>query len=137
MRKIVCAVIVSVLLSANTWAGDGVTTRVEELAKTRQSWDGGVLPHYPTGHPEITILRITIPPGVELPMHKHPVINAGVLLKGELTVVTEKDETLHLTAGESIVEVVDKWHYGRNEGSHPAEIIVFYAGTSGVPITVT
>jgi quercetin dioxygenase-like cupin family protein len=58
------------------------------------------------------------------------------LLKGELTVVTENNETLHLKAGDPIVEVVNKWHYGKNEGNEPAEIIVFYAGTRDTPITV-
>ncbi|MFO7749747.1 MAG: cupin domain-containing protein [Desulfobacteraceae bacterium] len=60
-----------------------------------------------------------------------------MLLKGELTVTTEADEQLHLKAGDPIVEVVDKWHYGENPGNDPAEIIVFYAGVRGEPITVT
>ncbi len=79
---------------------------------------------------------MTIPQGVQLPLHKHPVINAGILLEGELTVVTEDNETVHLKAGESMVEVVNKWHYGKNEGNKPVEIIVFYAGTLGTPITI-
>jgi quercetin dioxygenase-like cupin family protein len=73
---------------------------------------------------------------MELPMHRHPVINAGVLLSGRLTVITEDNKTLHLKAGESIVEVVDKWHYGKNEGDEVAEIIVFYAGVLDKPITI-
>jgi len=109
---------------------------VETLAKSGCSWDGGVLPAYPAAAPEITILHITIPPKTELPLHRHPVINAGVLLKGELTVITDKDEILHLKAGEALVEVVDKWHYGRNDSNQPAEIIVFYAGTKDKQITV-
>ena len=125
-----------IVLSGNVWAGDVDHVRVDELAKTSRSWNGVVLPDYQSGRPEITILRITIPPGVELPMHTHPVINAGVLLKGELTVVTEDEKTLHLTAGNSIVEVVNTWHYGINDGTEPAEIIVFYAGISGGPITI-
>jgi quercetin dioxygenase-like cupin family protein len=64
------------------------------------------------------------------------VINAGVLLKGSLMVVTEEQDTLHMKAGDSIVEVVNKWHYGINEGNEPAEIIVFYAGIKGKPVTV-
>lgn len=44
--------------------------------------------------------------------------------------------TEHLIAGEAIVEVVDKWHYGRNDSYEPAEIVVFYAGIVGQPITV-
>jgi len=71
-----------------------------------------------------------------LPLHYHPVINTGVLISGELTVTTEDDKTLYLKAGDGIVEVVNKGHYGKNEGSIPAEIIVFYAGTPGIPITI-
>ncbi|MBE0427299.1 MAG: cupin domain-containing protein [Nitrospirae bacterium] len=109
---------------------------VKVLVKTTSSWDGSKLPDYPGGQPEITILKITIPPGVSLPLHKHPVINAGVLLKGELTVRTDTGERLHLKAGEAIAEVVNTWHCGKNEGNIPAEIIVFYAGTQGLPITI-
>jgi quercetin dioxygenase-like cupin family protein len=109
---------------------------VEELAKTSSSWNGAMLPEYAKGQPEVTILKITLPPKSQLTMHKHPVINAGVLLKGELTVVTGEGKTLHMKAGDPIVEVVDTWHYGKNEGNEAAEIIVFYTGIQGEPITI-
>jgi len=136
MKKIFCGICLALLLSSHVWARYANTVQVDVLAKTSSSWDGGTLPDYPEGKPEVTILRITIPPKVQLPLHKHPVINAGVLLKGELTVVTEDKKTLHLKAGDSIVEVVNKWHYGKNEGNEPSEIIVFYAGILGTPITI-
>jgi len=41
-----------------------------------------------------------------------------------------------MEAGDPIVEVVNQWHYGQNEGSEPAELIMFYAGIKGEPITV-
>ncbi|HNQ65490.1 MAG TPA: cupin domain-containing protein [Smithella sp.] len=107
-----------------------------QLAKTVRSWDGETLPQYLQGQPEVTILRIRIPAGSKLEMHHHPVINAGVLLKGELTVVADDNKTLHLRAGDSIVELVNKKHYGKNEGKEAAEIIVFYAGVENKPITV-
>jgi len=106
------------------------------LVKTTQSWDGQVLPAYPQGQPEITILRITIPAGARLATHKHPVINAGVLLSGQLTVVTSDGKELHLTAGDPIAEVVNTLHYGYNPGDMPAEIVVFYAGVADAPITI-
>jgi len=109
---------------------------VKELVRSNLSWDGTPLPAYPTGQPEISILRISIPPGAQLPVHRHPVINAGVLVSGELTVVTKDDKTLHLKAGDPIVEVVDTWHSGRNDGAQPADIIVFYAGSPGTPLSV-
>ncbi|MBN2539088.1 MAG: cupin domain-containing protein [Deltaproteobacteria bacterium] len=136
MKKLLCAICLVLVLSGAVWAEDANTVAVEELSKTSSSWNGNALPNYSEGTPEITILRITIPAGVQLEMHEHTVINAGVMLRGELTVVTEDNKTLHLKAGESIVEVVNTWHYGKNEGSEPAEIIVFYAGEVGTPITI-
>jgi len=136
MKRLFCGICLTLLLSSNVWAQAVNTVTVVELAKTSSSWDGRTLPDYPKGQPEITILRITIPQGVQLALHKHPVINAGVLLKGELTVMTEDNEILHLKTGDSIVELVNKWHYGKNEGNKPAEILVFYAGILGTPITI-
>ena len=109
---------------------------VKELVKTTQSWDGAFLPAYPQGQPKITILRISIPTGTRLDTHRHPVINAGVLISGQLTVVTTEGKTLHLKAGDPIVEVVNTSHYGINQGKDPAEIVVFYAGAIDTPITV-
>ncbi|MBN2712845.1 MAG: cupin domain-containing protein [Planctomycetes bacterium] len=112
------------------------TVKAETLVKSTHSWNGELLPAYPQGQPEITILRIQIPPHTELEMHEHPVINMGVLIKGELTVVAESGKTLHLKAGDPIVELVNNWHYGKNDGNSVAEIIVAYAGVEGKPITV-
>ena len=136
MKKLICGICFILLLTGNVLAGQANTVHVDVLAKTSYSWDGSRLPGYPKGVPEVTILRITIPPGVQLPVHEHPVINAGMLLSGELTVVTEDNRILHLKAGDPIVEVVNKWHYGKNEGDKPAEILVFYAGEKGMPITI-
>ncbi len=136
MKKIFFVIYLTLLLSGNVWGEDVNAVKVEILAKTALSWDGEILPDYAKGRPEVTILRITIPPKIQLPLHEHPVINAGVLIKGELTVVTEDKKTLHLKAGDSIVEVVNKWHYGKNEGNESAEIIVFYAGIRDTPITI-
>lgn len=109
---------------------------VEELIKTTRSWDGAILPAYPSGQPEITILRITIPAGARFELHRHPVINVGVLLSGQLTVVTAEEKMLQLKAGDPIVEVVNTLHYGINQGEAPAEMIVFYVGAMDTPITV-
>jgi quercetin dioxygenase-like cupin family protein len=136
MRRLLCAICLTLLLSSSVSAADGNGLEVHVLSKTGSSWDGRPLPDYARGKPEITILRIKIPPGARLPLHKHPVISAGVLLSGELTVVTEDGRRLHLRAGEGLIEVVNMWHYGKNEGKEPAEIIVFYAGSMGTPITV-
>ena len=135
MRQLVIGICLFLLWN-HLWARDANPASVDVLAKASTSWDGEALPDYGRGTPEVTILRIVIPPKVQLPLHKHPVINAGVLLKGVLTVVTEDEKRLHLQACDAVIEVVDTWHYGKNEGDVPAEIIVFYAGTQGGPITL-
>ena len=136
MKKIVLGICIVLFLSINVWGEDVNKIVVETLAKSSSSWDGEALPAYPQGKPEVTILRIKIPAGAKLEMHNHPVINAGVLLAGELTVVKEDNKTLHLKAGDSIVEIVNKNHYGKNEGTETAEVIVFYAGVVNKSITL-
>ncbi|MBF0398093.1 MAG: cupin domain-containing protein [Desulfobacterales bacterium] len=136
MKKLIYVICFALLLPCNIFAEDAKAVLVDVLAKASSSWDKSQLPKYSTGTPEITILRIKIPPGGHLPSHNHSVINAGVLLSGELTVITEDNKTLNLKAGDSIVEVVNKWHYGKNEGNKTAEIIVFYAGVVDSPITI-
>jgi quercetin dioxygenase-like cupin family protein len=110
--------------------------QVESLLKTTTAWDGVPLPAYPEGQPEISILKITIAPGASLPWHKHPVINSGVLLSGELEVTHEDGRVLHLRPWDAISEVVDTWHYGKNPGAEPAVILVVYSGAVDLPLTI-
>jgi len=136
MKKVIWGILLTSFLALIACTGNISSVEVKELAKSTKSWDGEKLPLYPQGQPEITILRIKIPAGAELEIHNHPVINAGILIKGELTVITENHKTLHLKVGDSIVELVNKKHYGKNEGTETAEIVVFYAGVENKPITV-
>ncbi len=113
-----------------------LSTTSELISESYLSWNGDSLPSYPSGKPKISIVKVTIPPHSELPHHYHPVINAGVLLKGELTVIDVKGNVLEMKAGDPIIEVVNTIHYGKNNGDEPAEILVFYAGAEGMEIVV-
>lgn len=110
--------------------------KVTQILKATKEWDGSPLPSYPLKNPEITILSYEIPPGVRLPMHKHPVINAGVVLQGQLVVLTKDGKQLNLNPGDSIVELVNKWHYGVNQGTEAVKLIMFYVGEVGVPLVI-
>ncbi len=136
MKKILCGLCFGFLLACPAFAYDLAGIEVKTLVRAGSSWDGAVLPPYLQGEPEITILRITIPPQAILPLHKHPMINAGVMLRGTLKVTTDMGKTLILGEGDALIEVVDTWHTGKNEGMEPAEIIVFYTGITGKPISV-
>ena len=136
-RFAILFLIVLVQFSCATQNTGRSSISVEEIIKSSKSWDGKLLVPYSQGQPEITILRISIPVGAQLETHSHPVINAGVLMSGQLTVRTTDGKVLHLKAGDPIVEVVNTLHYGINEGTVPAEIVVFYAGIVGQPVTVS
>lgn len=109
---------------------------VTTLIKDTQSWDGTTLPAYPDGQPEVTILRIIVPPHSKLPIHKHPGINAGILLTGKIVVHKHDGTTQTVHAGEALIEMVETWHFGENPTDEDAEIVVFYAGIVGKDITV-
>ncbi|MCT0224893.1 cupin domain-containing protein [Synechococcus sp. CS-1328] len=116
--------------------GEPAAVKVQTLVRSGQAWNGTQLPAYPSGEPEVTVLHITIPPGVRLPMHIHPVINAGMLIRGQLLVISEAGSRVQLKAGDGLIEMVNQPHYGSNNGTEPAEIVVVYAGVKGKPITV-
>ena len=120
----------------NSSKADDASPVVTVLAKDTRTWDGNLLPAYPQGQPEVTILRMRIPPGFTLKTHEHRVINAVVLVSGDLNVVTTDGKTLNLKAGDSFIELVNTWHYGVNPGTVPTDLIIFYAGVAGAPITV-
>ena len=137
MKKIAFLFItIAISLSFLLAVGEEGKTEVKVLAKTTQSWNGANLPRYAKGKPEVTILRISIPPHTDLAWHEHPEINAGVMISGELTVITDKQDTLYLHAGDPIVEVVNTWNFGKNEGDDAVDIIVFYAGIKDKAVTI-
>jgi hypothetical protein len=51
--------------------------QVEQILQTTQSWDGVNYRSYPTGQPQLTVLRIKVPPNTALHWHHHPVISGG------------------------------------------------------------
>src|SRR5215475_16037355 len=65
--------------------------KVEQVLQATQSWDGTPYTSYPTGQPQVTVLKITIPPNTALHWHRHPVISVAYVLSGHLTI--EKRDT--------------------------------------------
>lgn len=107
----------------------------ETLLRTSSSWDGEPYKSYPSGQPELSILKITLAPHTELEWHSHPIPNAAYIVSGELTLEKEKDGMRqHLSAGQAVAETVDTLHRGV-AGNEPLVLIVFYAGSAGVPLT--
>ena len=111
-----------------------MTALKETLVRTTTVWNANRLVPVKLENPEITVVKISLPVGEKLPMHKHPMINVAYMLKGELTVRTEAGESKTFHAGEPIVEVIDAWHYGENTGKEPVEMVVTYVGETGMSL---
>lgn len=126
----------SVLLALMFVASSGNAATSKDLIKSTESWNGNELPAYALAQPEVTIKEIIIAPGEKLPWHQHPVINAGILLSGELVVQTREGKKLHLKAGDTLIELVNTSHTGQNISNEPAKIVVFYLAEQGEKVTV-
>ncbi len=114
---------VGVIISSGAYAANS-----ETLIQTDSHWNKQAIKPIHIDNPQITMLRITIPAGEKLAMHKHPILNIGYLTKGELTVRSENGDVLVLKPGDPIVELVNIWHYGESTGYEDAEIVVTYVG---------
>jgi len=114
---------------------DQSVVRSETLLRSTTSWDGERYKSYPPGQPELSILKITVPPHTKLEWHSHPVPSAAYVVAGELTLERRKDgKKQHFTAGQALSETVDTLHRGVT-GDEPVVLVVFYAGNSSTPPT--
>ena len=114
------------------------TAQVEttELIRTSQSWDGAQLPDYLQGRPELVVRKYIFPAGQKLGWHHHPVMNYGVLVQGELTIIDKDGTEKVVHAGEAVVEMVGTIHHGENRGTQPAILYMFYLSQEGLPLSV-
>ena len=108
----------------------------EILLKTTSTWDNAEYKKLKIKTPEVTVLKIIINVNEELPMHKHDLVNIAYVKKGILTVITDNKKEIILHEGEVLPELIGKYHYGKNSGNEPVELIVFYIGEKGTPLSV-
>lgn len=112
------------------------SVKVTELIRTSQSWDGDVLPDYMFGRPEIVAMKYEIPAGQKLGWHFHPVMNHGILVQGELTIIREDGKEKVVHEGEVVVEMVGGIHHGENRGTKPVILYMFYLSQPGLSLSV-
>ena len=108
--------------------------KIETLLKTDKSWDGTPYKAYPSGPPQLSVLKIELPAHAVLPWHTHPMPNAGYVVSGEITVEKKDGEKQTVRAGQVLPETVGSVHRGV-VGDSPVTLIVFYAGTEGMPLS--
>ena len=107
-----------------------------ELIRTGQSWDGVDLPDYLQGRPELVAVKYEFPAGQKLGWHHHPVMNYGILVQGELTIIGQDGKEKVVHEGEAVVEMVNTVHHGENRGDKPVILYMFYLSQDGLPLAV-
>ena len=130
--KLVVLLFAMILCTANV----SYSAQKDVLLKTTSTWDNAEYKKLKIKKPEVTVLKIVINVNEELPMHKHDLVNIAYVKKGILTVITDDNKQITLHEGEVLPELVGKYHYGKNTGNEPVELVVFYIGEIGTPLSV-
>ena len=81
-------------------------------------------------------VKYVFPAGQKLGWHHHPVINYGVLVQGELTIIGQDGKEKVVHEGEAVVEMVNTIHHGENRGSKPVILYMFYLSKEGEALAV-
>lgn len=109
--------------------------RQEVIAETGHAWDGSSW-QYPAAAPQVTLLRLRVPPDTQLPWHQHPMLNLAYVERGEITVERRADGlTRTYRQGEAIAETMNVPHRGMT-GNDGVQLLIFYAGAAGMPLSV-
>ena len=124
------------MIAASHAAAGNPHVVVSQVLQATRSWDGNKYSRYVTGQPEITILKIRIPPNTALDWHEHPMISAAYVVSGQITLEirgTRKRKTFY--AGQALAESVATVHRGYTT-NQPVDLVVFYAGAVGLPLSI-
>lgn len=118
--------------SASDYAGVKVTL----IKKATTAANGQQLAYAKSENPEVTAALVEMPPHGDTGWHSHPIPVYAYVLSGAITVEIEGGGQYDFKEGEAIFEVVNTPHIGRNKGTEPVKLVVFYTGVEGGQNTV-
>ena len=111
--------------------------KVKLIKKTTTAANGQELAYPRDAKPEVTVATVEIPPAGETGWHSHPFPVYAYVMAGTIAVAIGSGGEHEFKEGEAIIEVMDTAHNGRNRGSVPVRLVVFYTGVLGGQNTVT
>ena len=92
-----------------------------------------VYPHFEND--EVSIIKVTIPPGKSTGWHKHVFPVFAYVLQGTLTIEVKDKKSLQFPIGSSFSEVINTLHNGVNNGNEDVVLIAFFMGEKGKPLS--
>lgn len=124
MKILMLLIMVLLVNTQGALAND--TVRADILTKDIVSWDGSSI-QYPLGKAEISVTKYTVPRGLIISDHCHPIPVAAYVLTGAIEVTKPSGEKKIFRQGEAYIGMMNKWHGGRGVGED-TQVIIFHAG---------
>jgi quercetin dioxygenase-like cupin family protein len=123
--------VAAILITGSAQAADAPKIDVQKIAHTSTTITGEKIVVPP--NPKVATSIAIFPPGAELPIHKHPYPHYVYVLEGNLTVFNvDTGKSFVAKRGQFVVETNANWHYGKNEGAVPVELLVIDQLPAGV-----
>ncbi|HKO82563.1 MAG TPA: cupin domain-containing protein [Chitinophagaceae bacterium] len=110
--------------------------KIEKLLKTDTTETGQHIDYPDIANEEVSVLKVTIPPGKSTGWHKHLFPVFAYVLQGTLTVQQEHGKKIRFKKNTSVAESINMYHTGINEGKEAVVLIVFYMGEKDQPVSV-
>ena len=135
MKRISFIIILTcICLTAKSQYNKGVV--LESVLKTDTTSIGQKIVYPTFANDEVSIVKVTLPPGKSTGWHKHFFPVFAYVLKGTLTVEVENKKTLQFPVNSSFSEVINTLHNGVNNGSEDVVLIAFFMGEKDKPLSV-
>jgi len=109
---------------------------LETILKTDTTTIGQkiVYPSFPDA--QISILKITIPPGKSTGWHKHEFPVFAYVVQGVLSIEIDSGKTIQFMENTSFSEVINTYHNGKNDGKDELVLLAFFMGEKNKPLSV-
>jgi quercetin dioxygenase-like cupin family protein len=135
MKRISFIIILTcICLTAKSQYNKGVV--LETVLKTDTTSIGQKIVYPAFASDEVSIVKVTLPPGKSTGWHKHFFPVFAYVLKGTLTVEVENKKTLQFPVNSSFSEVINTLHNGVNNGNEDVVLIAFFMGEKDKPLSV-
>lgn len=137
MKRLYQSALFFFLFSLSSFAQNGynASVKVETLLKTDTTAIGQkiIFPH--SLQDEVSIAKVTLPPGSSTGWHKHTRPVFAFVVSGVLKVRMENGKVNQFAPNSTFAEVIDTYHEGYNDSQEDIVLIAFYLGEKGQPLS--
>lgn len=109
--------------------------KVETLLKTDTTAIGQKIVFPSSASDEVTIAKVTLPPGTSTGWHKHARPVFAYVVSGVLKVRLENGKVNQFLPTTTFAEMINTFHEGFNDSETDVVLIAFYLGEKGQPLS--